>query len=291
MEKSKNNLGILIAIIVVLLGALIIGGMIGYSLGKKTKQDLQENGTYNNKIQNTLNEKTENNVSVQTENNVINLTESNPKNSENSTEKNELKNEEKYSSIINEYKTAIGDTSLKESSEDISEKYKNVNELMIHYYHNYNDQQFKYIFYDIDNNNVDELIIVSKNANNGYNNIIDIFTHNGTKPVKLIKENLGERTNAQIFSNGIIYIKGSGGATSGIREFGKISSNGKNYETIQEYYYLYDELGNVTFYSDAQEKNKLNYTSVEQIEKIHLAGATEVLMNSLTLKDITPKVD
>ena len=288
MKKSKKNLGMLTVVIILLIGTLITGGMLGYFLGKNTKKDLQESGTSNSKIQNNLNEKTENNVSAQTK---ADFTEGNTQNSNNTIEKSKLENEEKYSSIINEYKRAIGDISLKGNSEDISEKYKNVNELMIHYYHNYNDQQFKYTFYDIDNNNVDELIIVSKNSNNGYNNIIDIFTHNGTNPVKLIKENLGERTNAQVFSNGIIYIKGSGGATSGIMEFGKISSDGRNYATIQEYYYLYDELGNVTFYSDAQEKNKLDYTSVEQIEKIHLSGATEVSMNSLALDDILPKVD
>ena len=163
-------------------------------------------------------------------------------------------NDEEYEGIINEYEEAMKDKEI--ANEIVEDKYKNVNSTIIHYYHaNNSGIKLYYAYYDINNDNKDELLILDKSdvANSKYS-IIGVFAYNGEKPVKLIDSNtLGDRSNLEIFSNGVMYLRGSGGASSGILEFYTIEADGYKAK-VNTYYYQYDDSGKVSFYSDEENK-------------------------------------
>lgn len=226
-----------------------------------------------------------------------NTNESNTENNDEDLLENEnvsgiLSNDEKYNTIITEYKLAINDVSIKDNLDVISSKYKNVNERIITFYHLYeNSSLFKYIYYDIDDNGNDELII-SQVISDSYS-IIDIFTYNGAVPVKLIDESsLGDRSSLKIWDNGILYLSGSGGASSGNLEFSKIALDGYSKQIVQTYYYLYDENNNISFYKKLNqdgfgaEDSKYNYTSISEVESVHLSNASVVDMGTLDWNNI-----
>lgn len=266
-DKSKNIIiGLLLVIIIILVALVVLFATGTISLNSNKIND------------NELNENTNNEV----DQNVI----------ESNEEDNNISNNEKYSSIINEYKNAINDKSLKDNFEVISSKYSNVNERMVIFYHSYQvNAVFKYVYYDIDGNGTDELVISEEN-NNDYS-IIDVFGYNGTMPVKLIDEySLGDRSSLQILNNGIFYLKGSSGATSGSLEFSKIASDGYTNEVIQLYYYQYDENNNVSFYKELDqygfglESSKFNYRTIKEVEDVHLKNASIVDLNKLNWDNI-----
>lgn len=257
--KSVNTIIVLLIIIIFILGTLVIlfaTNTISFNL--KTSN---------------------NNASVENNENST-IIDSNLENSES-----QQNNEEIYASIITEYKNAINDTEIESNYDIISQKYSNLNEQIISYYHMYKTQKFNYTFYNIDNFGNDELIIV-ENSSDNYT-IIDIFTYDGLSPKKQITDScLGDRCSVEIWNNGVFYYHGSGGASSGVLEFSKIASDGYTNEKIKTYYYEYDNANNISFYSDVAQTNKLNYTSISQVEAIHLDNASVISMNSLTWNSI-----
>ena len=265
-DKTKNIIIIILLIIIIILSILI------FLL-----------------ITNKLNFNFNNNNNLQTENKIEKNEDNKVDDSTTNDETNTISNDEMYSSVINEYQTVLNNVTTEElASDDFSQKYSNVNERMVGF--NLNGQ-FNYTYYDIDKNNTDELIITVNNS--GKHTIIGIFTYDGTKPVKLIDDySLGDRSIVKIYDNGILYLSGSSGASSGSLTFSKIASDGHTNEIVQKYYYQYDESNNVSYYSELDkygngiESSKFNYTSTEEIESVHLNNSSIVSMDNLTWKNI-----
>ena len=252
-DKSKNVIIILLIVIIIILGTLVVlFATDTISLNAKISEDKQ----------------------------MVENDDSTGENSNLEDAESSQNSEETYYSIITEYKNAINDNEIESDYDLVSQKYPDVNERMISYFHMYKTQKFVYTFYDIDGNGSDELIISINNSNNY--SIIDIFTYDGSSAVKQIADScLGERCSVDIWDNGVFYYRGSGGANSGALEFSKIASNGYTNEIIQSFYYEYDDSNIVSFYSDIDKTNKLNYASVDEIEAIYLNKASIVSMESL----------
>ena len=251
-DKSKNIIiALLVIIIIILVTLLVLFATNIISFKSIDKNDTQS---------------TENNINDNIDNN-------------------EISNDEMYSSIITEYKNAINDTTIESDYSIISEKYKNVNETIVRYYHTYHAQKFSYSYFDIDSNGIDELII--SESGSGTYIVIDVFTYNGANAIKLIDEkSLGDRSSLQIWNNGILYLKGSGGASEGSLTFSKINNDGFSNEIINDYFYRYDNSNDITFFDDVNETNKLSFSSISEVESVHLSGASLVDMNTLEWNNI-----
>ena len=165
---------------------------------------------------------------------------------EDKVEDNSKLDNERYSSVIEEYRTAMSDSSYNDGI-DQGKKYPNINTHMMQYYHSYGQEVvFKYVFYDINNDNKDEMIV-----GDGSNGIYEIYTYDGSKVVRFFNSVcLGERCGAQIYDSGIVYFNGSGGASVHVYSFYKIDNDGYSKETIKSYTAEYDESGNVTITDD-----------------------------------------
>ena len=217
-----------------------------------------------------------------------NITENNMENSKT--------NEEKYKAVIEEYKTALKDTNIEEML-DVDQKYPYINAIMviekIRANKNNDDYNFdiEYAYYDVDKNGTDELIMLA-NYNDNNSEIIDIYSYDSknNKPLKIIDDfSLGYRAHANIYNNGIIHIQGSSGADNGIIEFTKILLDGYSVDTVK-YYYKYEDENTLTFYNSYNDmenkKNKLSYTSFEEIEKLNIKDSREIELKVLTKNKI-----
>ena len=204
------------------------------------------------------------------------------------TETDVVNNNKDYSSIINEYKTAMNDANY--SVETANEKYPNVNKNMMQHYH---DDKFKvyYAKYDINKDKHDDLIIYADLGNSNYT-IIDVFGKhtfsNGSYDiVKVIYEDtLGERSRLDIFDNGIMYLTGSGGALSGILEFAWMTPNTDHVGEGRRYIYEFDDNNNITIYEDDGRKNKLDYSSIDEVVKEYKKDAKVIQAKDLNLIEI-----
>ena len=195
---------------------------------------------------------------------------------------------EVYSSIIDEYKAAMNDTNY--SVETAAAKYPNINKNMMQHYHN---EKFKiyYAKYDINKDNYEDLIIYADLGNSNHT-IIDVFGNypysNGSHDlIKLIdEETLGERSKLEIFDNGIMYLHGSGSATTGVLEFIKMTTNTDHVAEGNKYYYEYDENNNITIYIDEGVKRKTDYSSIDEVVNYYKKDAKVVSPSNLNLIEI-----
>ena len=188
-------------------------------------------------------------------------------------------NSEIYSSIIDEYKKAIADSSVGE--DELTEKYPNVNDLMMWYYHIYNqNDKFYYTYYNINNKDDDELIILKKAANSDKYTIIDVFYCMDNKPTKLIGAlNLGDRSNVEIYTNGTLYLHGSSSASTGILSFYEVGSQDKGWAGHTTIYYEYDNNGKVSF-------RGLMYSSIEEIVAEYTKNSSPISLDKLNLVEL-----
>ena len=193
---------------------------------------------------------------------------------------------EKYSIILDEYKTALNDKNFDQTNE---EKYQNINPTVVHNYHNYKKEYnegtmtLNYVYYDINKDNNNELIVF---ANDPYknNNIVEIYTYDGEKAKKFINDScLGERCSLKIYNNGIIYFYGAGGALIHGLEFYKIGNDGYSKENIATFSVESDENNNITITTN---NNKTNYKTDEEVIKSIVNDSEEVNISNLEWKAI-----
>lgn len=84
-----------------------------------------------------------------------------------------------YASVIEEYRSAINDKEY-ESIIDRETKYLSINTNMLHLYHAHGETVlFKYVFYDINNDNKNEMIVGS-----GVDGIYELYTYADSKVVR-----------------------------------------------------------------------------------------------------------
>ena len=198
----------------------------------------------------------------------------------NDNEENNNTDEEKYSKIIEEYKNAINDNEYNNST-NTEEKYPNINDNMMHHYHADKSISFNYIYYDINKDGKNELII-----GDGKDSIFEIYTYDGNKTNRFFNEScLGERCSTEIYSNGIIYFYGSGGANIHGLDFYKIANDGYSEDTIKSYEVEYDENKNITI-TDEITNTKTNYKSDEEVISNVVGNANKVDLSKLNWQEI-----
>ena len=259
MKKKKNNgalVGLLIGIIVML---LVFVGLFATNTISFNMKDTSTNNQEKENSQESKNEK---------ENNDNKITES----------------QKIYSEVLEEYKKAIKD-------ENNISNYKLINERAMHYYFSQkgtkDEFNFKYSFFDINKDGIDELII--------NNSIIDIFSYDGNKIIRLFEDNascLGERCSIDLYDDGTIFFRGSGGASQHYISFYNINKNTSTRNTINSYYLKYEENGNVTIYDektydfDKDTGTKLNYTSEEELLSENLKNTQKIDLEKLNWEEI-----
>ena len=264
MEKKNNNgvlIGILIGIIIMVL--IVIGLFATNTISFNTKKTSTNNQEKEN-IQESKNENSNNN------NNII-------------------ESQKIYSEVLEEYKNAIKD-------ENNISNYKLINERAMHYYFSQkgtkDEFNFKYSYFDINKDGIDELLI--------NNSIIDIFSYDGNKIIRLFEDNascLGERCSIDLYDDGTIFFRGSGGASRNYISFYNINKNTSTLNTINSYYLKYEktspeELPTLTVYDektydfDKDTGTKLNYTSEEELLSENLKNTKKIDLEKLTWNEI-----
>ncbi len=247
MEK-KNKSELLVGILI----GLVIALLIGVCLFLTETIKLNNKKTTNNQKETLEKEKT------------------NTKNETDNT-KNET---DKYTAIIEEYKNAMNDTDYKTNQEN----YKNINRIMMNYYHSYKDKAFKYTYLDINNDKKTELIIGDGTI------IYEIYTY-GDKAERFINSDcLGDRCSAIIYDNGIIYFHGSGGANYHGLEFYKIASDGYSKDIIKEYTAEYKD--NSVTITDETNKKVTDYKDTEEVISNEVGNAKEFDLSKLKWTEI-----
>lgn len=260
MENNKKNglvLGVVIGIIIMLVVACILfaTNIIGFS--SKSDSNITQTG---NALDNDYGTEQVNEDDVE---------------------------DQKYSIIIEEYRNAMKDNEY----DFTSDKYPNINNNMMHYYHNnlkessQRTMSFNYTYYDINKDGKKELIVVTNTDSKSYN-IAEIYTYDGTKPVKFISEScLGERCTADVYDNGIIYFYGAGGAMMHGLSFYKIDTNGYDKNIFRDYVVEIDNNKNVII-TDSITKVKTDFTSDDQVISSVMGTANRVDLSKLEWKDI-----
>lgn len=205
---------------------------------------------------------------------------------ENNSSSSELDNE-RYTSIIEEYRTAMND----DNYYDNMNKYSNINNIIVMYYHNhkkgYGEGVFllKYTYYDINKDGKNEMIVISSSEGYEYN-IAEIYIYDGSNSSPFVNEGcLGERCSAEIYNNGIIYFYGSGGAMIHGLHFYKIGNDGYSKDTFKSFSVEYDSNRNVTI-TDNLMKEKTNYKNDEEVISSVVGSARKVDLSKLSWIEI-----
>lgn len=259
MEENNTSLkGLIIVFVVILILALILMGANHYA-SKKGYDSISQ-------LLGMSGKEEDNNIDNSIEEDTVNS--------------NSNDNQTKYSSVINAYKYAM------ENENEDREYGENVNSNILAYYHSYNDFDICYAFYDINKDNNDEMIVLSKRNDDSKLTIIDIHGYDGKNPVRLIKnDSLGDRTKVEIFENGVIYLNGSNGADNGILSFNKIESDGYTLSS-DDIYYKYNVSNEIIFYSDVNLISPLDYTSIDEIMDEFVNGSPKINLENLEIKTI-----
>lgn len=139
-----------------------------------------------------------------------------------------------YESIIKEYIKAISadaDTFWK-----YPERFINSDHAVLAYYHNFFGEQFYEAYYDINHDGVNELLLGC--GSDESIRIADLYGFDGEKAVELIDEpSLGDRSQLQIMTDGIMYLRGSCSAAISTLELLRLGDNGYTVECVDSLYY------------------------------------------------------
>lgn len=184
--------------------------------------------------------------------------------------------EEMYGEVISNYENALAEYDLNdlEAEERIKEKYNLEDTTLLMHLARYSSNEIKLtkMFYDIDKNGTDELILGASNAMA----VIYTFDKNANKPVFVYALDTIERGNLSIYDNGIIFSAGSGGATLTVYEYGKMDEKGTSYELLEKIEEEYTEESEKPEYTDLVTGEKLAYKSLDEIFEKYTSNAKEV---------------
>ena len=191
-----------------------------------------------------------------------------------------ISDDDKYASIIDEYRNAMNDNNY----DDNNDNYKNINQNMISIYHKHKSGLYEgtmtinYCYYDINKDGNNELIVSGTK-----NNIIAIYTYDGGTVNVFINDScLGERCNVSIYDNGIIYFYGAGGAAVHGLTFYKIGNDGYSREIVKDFgVEIKDGIYNIE--SDGV---KTDFKSDKEAIDSVVNGASVVDLSKLEFKEI-----
>ena len=180
-----------------------------------------------------------------------------------------------YDSIFEAYKEAMEKYESEEySQETLEKKYSLVNADLIAHVSRYksNDVKLTYGFYDIDQNDVRELVIGAS----GTPGAIYSYDTEKEEPVKIYYQSTLERGNLSMYDNGIILSHGSGGATLHYYEFGKIADDGISFESIEEIEEEYKGENTNSIYRNFNTRKKLEYKDIDEIMNKYVSDSKEI---------------
>lgn len=244
---------------IVVLIIVLIAGFVGYKIYPMLNNS-EENVV--NKVSEVAEVETNSSDVIEKENEVNNFVE----------EKDTLSKESMYKDIIDSYKNAYKEFDLDEidGEDKLVNKYELVSPYLIAHVKRYSDNgiSLSYVFYDIDKNGIDELIVGASGAPGA------IYTYNekDEKVVKIFFQDTMERGDLSIYDNGIIVSSGSGGAALHLYEFGKIVDDVK-YEVIEKIEEEYTENSEVPTYKDLTTSKELKYKSLDEIMNKYILDA------------------
>ena len=179
-----------------------------------------------------------------------------------------------YADVLDAYKKAMAEYDPDALNEEVEKKYEIASPTLLFHVNRFksNGVKLTYVFYDIDENGTDELIMGADGAPGA----IYSYDKSKNKPVKIFFQDTMERGELLVFENGVIESNGSGGATSHYFEFGKISDNGTSYDKLEAIDEEYESGSDTPTYKDPNTGKALKYKSMDEITDKYLSNATEV---------------
>lgn len=180
-----------------------------------------------------------------------------------------------YDNIFENYKEAMEKYDPEDYDEEaIEKKYDLVNAVLIAHVNRFkeNDVKLTYGFYDIDQNDIKELVIGASGAPGA----IYSYDEENNNPVKIYYQDTIERGDLSMYDNGMILSHGSGGASLHYYEFGKISDDGISYEPIEEIEEEYKGENVNPTYRDFNTRKKLNYKDIDEIMEKYISDSKEI---------------
>ncbi len=176
-----------------------------------------------------------------------------------------LQNDEMYKEVIDEYKISLASYDLEDldAEEKLLNEFGYVNPALIMHIARYQDTgaELTFDFYDIDKNEIDELIV----GVSGAPTAIYSYDEVNKVPVKIYFLETIERGSLNIYDNGIINSEGAGGAALHYYEFGRISSDGLGFESLEKIEEEYVDGNEVAEYRNAETGDKLDYNSMADV--------------------------
>lgn len=196
-------------------------------------------------------------------------------NNDNNIVENKVDNDKVYAFVIEEYREYINNLDYKSENINNSDSYIVAN----------GDFNIGYSYYDFDKNGIDELLI-SQGDNGKIANIIDLYTFNENNVVKIIdKSGVCQRCSISIWDNGVLFYRGSGGASHGYLHFYNISS-----ASVDRYIYEYDEELNFSVYKTDENGTKigakLDYSSDEKLITEYRKNASLLSLDTINWDEI-----
>lgn len=190
-----------------------------------------------------------------------------------------------YATIIDEYVAACSINSTDFVANQIAyfREFPNVVERMLTYYYLYDNFDFCYTYYDVDNNGISELLIATENENTI--TLVDIYAFDGQSAVKLFdNDSLGDRSFLTIFTDGTMYLESSGGASYGEATYYRLDTDGFTIKSILNYTMDSDNHPSTPWYNGSE---WITYEEFQAIQDQY----TEITLDGLSWTDIKPTAD
>lgn len=190
-----------------------------------------------------------------------------------------------YQTIIDEYIAACSVDSIDFMADKFAYlgKFPNVAESELMYYHSYGNFHFCYVYYDIDDNGVPELLIGTQHEASV--TLVDAYAFDGNEAIKIVDSyTLGDRASLTVFTNGILYFYASGGASYGEAIYYCLDEDGYTLKTIVKYTEDYNKYPDTPYYNNDE---KLTWNEFNAIYEQY----TQIELNDLNWTIIVPVID
>ena len=140
-----------------------------------------------------------------------------------------------------------------------------------------------YLYYDIDNNDTDELVLL------GYNEIeykiIDIYYMNGNNAEELIDNKYySDISKVDIYDNGMLFIYNYNSYEDG--EYLIYKMNNNKIDEVAKYYFKYITDDEYFIYDDKEYSKESEYLSVNDLLNEYIKNGNKINLKSLDLKGI-----
>lgn len=153
-----------------------------------------------------------------------------------------------YEEVLNQYKAILSEPDLLEEESDAVKAvypYVDVYQLSLNYYTNNYKTAVWYSYYDIDSNGIDELILYFGEEN--YIRLEVIYTYGDSAVITLLDE-FTDRYSLKIYTDGTIYVSGSGGWAWGSGTLYSFNEDGTDLDIVAEYEWDFEAFPDTPYY-------------------------------------------